>query len=69
MGAVLNAADEVAVEAFLSGKLSFLGISEVVCEVFERMLNVRSLTSLSDILEADVEARLVASKIIGEFSK
>ena len=69
MGAVLNAADEVAVEAFLSGRLSFLGISEVVCEAFERMLYARDMTSLEDIFATDAEARRIASKIIGEFSK
>ena len=68
MGAVLNAADEVAVEAFLSGRLSFLGISEVVCEVFERMLYAKDITSLEDIFNTDAEARLTASKIIGEIS-
>lgn len=68
MGAVLNAADEVAVEAFLSEKLSFLGISDVVCETFERMLYANELTSLEDIFCADAEARLTASKIIGEIS-
>ena len=68
MGAVLNAADEVAVEAFLSGRLSFLGISEVVCDAFERMLYAREYTMLEDIFIADREARLTASKIIGEIS-
>lgn len=68
MGAVLNAADEVAVEAFLSGRLSFIGISEVVCEVFERMLYAKDITSLEDIFNTDAEARLTASKIIGEIS-
>ena len=68
MGAVLNAADEVAVEAFLSGRLSVLGISEVVCDAFERMLYAREYTLLEDIFIADREARLTASKIIGEIS-
>ena len=69
MGAVLNAADEVAVEAFLAGRLSFLGISEVVGETFDRMLYARELTTLEDIFATDAEARCVASKIIGDFSK
>ena len=68
MGAVLNAADEVAVDAFLSGRLSFLGISRVVYETFERMLFAKEYTSLEDIFDADREARLLASKIIGEIS-
>ena len=68
MGAVLNAADEVAVDAFLSGRLSFLGISEVVSETFDKMLYAKSITSLDDIFGIDREARLLASKIIGEIS-
>ena len=68
MGAVLNAADEVAVDAFLSGRLSFLGISEVVSETFDKMLFAKEYTSLEDIFDTDREARLLASKIIGEIS-
>lgn len=37
MGAVLNAADEVAVSAFLDGRLSFVGIFDAVTSAFERM--------------------------------
>ena len=37
MPAIVNAADEVAVAAFLEEKLSFLGISEVVIKTYERM--------------------------------
>lgn len=64
MPAVLNASDEIAVSAFLSEKLSFLGISEVVSEVFALMSSKASVTSLEGIIEADREARIIASKII-----
>lgn len=37
MGAVLNAADEVAVSAFLAGRLSFVGIFRAVIDTFEKM--------------------------------
>jgi 1-deoxy-D-xylulose-5-phosphate reductoisomerase len=60
MPCVLNAANEVAVAAFLDGRLSFLGIPEVV----ERTLNDvqgRDARSLEELEAADAEARRVAS--------
>ena len=54
--AALNAADEIAVAAFLEGQLPFLGISEVIERVLARTAKVR-LNSIDDVLAADVEAR------------
>jgi 1-deoxy-D-xylulose-5-phosphate reductoisomerase len=54
--AALNAADEIAVAAFLEGQLPFLGISEVIERVLLRTAKVR-LNSIDDVLAADVEAR------------
>jgi 1-deoxy-D-xylulose-5-phosphate reductoisomerase len=56
----LNAADEVAVAAFLQGRLEFLGISRVVEHVLERMPRT-PLGSIEDVLAADAEARRLAS--------
>ena len=65
--ALLNAADEVAVGAFLSQGLSFLGISEVVSAVyFELEGRARSAGGLDEILSFDKEARELAEKFIGE---
>ncbi len=64
MGAVINAADEVAVEAFLKGKLSFLGISDTVIRTYERLIDGRSESSLDGILSYGAAARRVASEII-----
>ena len=64
MGAVLNAADEIAVSSFLSEKLSFLGISDTVEEVYEKMSFAKDYTSLDDILSADKESRRIATEII-----
>lgn len=61
--AVLNAADEVAVEAFLHGRLGFLGITEVVATTIE-MVEHRELASVEDVVEADREARSVAASFI-----
>ena len=55
----LNAADEVAVEAFLDRRLPFSGIARVIEGVLDRMPKVR-LNSISDVLAADGEARRLA---------
>ena len=64
MPAVVNAADEVAVEAFLSERLSFVGIDRVVSRVYEKMSGAASVTSLDGIIAADREARALARAII-----
>ena len=64
MPAILNAADEIAVAAFLDGRLSFIGISNVVEEVFDALSDCQRLTDLSDILLADKRARAVATERI-----
>ena len=61
---VLNAADEVAVEAFLSGRLGFLGIAEVVERTLSQFEH-RSIESLDDVRGADLEARDLASGFLG----
>ena len=62
--AVLNAANEVAVAAFLDRRLSFYGITEVVTEVVS-MLSMASMeTKLDGILEYDSLARVIAEEII-----
>jgi 1-deoxy-D-xylulose-5-phosphate reductoisomerase len=55
----LNAADEIAVAAFLEKRLPFLGISAVIEKVLEKMPRT-SLHSIADVLEADAEARRLA---------
>ena len=57
----LNAADEVAVAAFLERRLPFLGIAEVIERVLERTPRVR-FASMGDVLTADGEARRMAKE-------
>jgi 1-deoxy-D-xylulose-5-phosphate reductoisomerase len=61
--AVLNAANEVAVAAFLEGRLGFLGIPRVIEAVLERHAN-RPAHALAAVLEADRWAREVADKML-----
>ncbi|MDR3699907.1 MAG: 1-deoxy-D-xylulose-5-phosphate reductoisomerase [Candidatus Sulfopaludibacter sp.] len=59
----LNAADEVAVEAFLQGKIAFPAIAEVVAETLAR-IPVRHPRSIGEILEIDGESRLRARELV-----
>jgi 1-deoxy-D-xylulose-5-phosphate reductoisomerase len=67
MPAVLNAADEVAVAAFLDGRISFCQISEAVRRSFDALLGLRNVNSIDGLIEADKEARLTAEKFIKEY--
>jgi len=60
---VLNAADEVAVRAFLAGRLGLNDIPEVV-EGALQAVAVRPLEDLADLLAVDAEARAVASAAV-----
>ncbi len=53
---VLNAADEVAVAAFLEGSIPFTGIAAVIERVLEEM-PARPLTHFDDLFATDAEAR------------
>ncbi|MEO7208941.1 MAG: 1-deoxy-D-xylulose-5-phosphate reductoisomerase [Steroidobacteraceae bacterium] len=60
---VLNAANEVAVQAFLDRRLNFVGISTVIDKVLQR-LNSSPVKALGDVLEADAAARRLAVTMI-----
>jgi 1-deoxy-D-xylulose-5-phosphate reductoisomerase len=62
--ATLNAADEIAVEAFLAGKIPFPGIAATVAETLEQVPS-RQLTSIVELLELDRESRRIARQVIG----
>jgi 1-deoxy-D-xylulose-5-phosphate reductoisomerase len=62
--AVLNAADEIAVRAFLDGKIGFTSIPEIV----ERTLDavpLQQISTVADVQEVDAEARGVAGSWLG----
>ena len=62
--AVLNAANEVAVDAFLHKRLSFTGIFDVVGETVARLLGAARIDSVEDIFAYDAEARRVANELL-----
>lgn len=55
--AALNAANEVAVDAFLKGRINFSDITDTVIKVVEEMDDARNLRTLEEILACDEEAR------------
>jgi len=61
--AVFNAANEVAVDAFCEGKLSFLGITKLVSDVMDQH-QVITQPDLTQILESDQWARRHAAVLI-----
>ena len=57
--AILNAANEVAVEAFLNREISFLDIPRLISDVLSAQASVAANT-LDDVLSADIQARAAA---------
>jgi 1-deoxy-D-xylulose-5-phosphate reductoisomerase len=66
--AVLNAANELAVDAFLSGHIAFSGIWRVVEQTLQAHRPARA-DSLESVIEADAWARQEASRAMGETSR
>ena len=65
---ILNASNEIAVEAFLEGRIGFLDITKVV----EKTLNtieVHQMTCLTDVQEIDENARIVSGEIVEGLKK
>jgi 1-deoxy-D-xylulose-5-phosphate reductoisomerase len=60
---ILNAANEVAVEAFLSGRIGFLDIARIVEQTLARV-NRRPLANLEEVRDADGAARRHAAHVI-----
>lgn len=61
--AILNAANEVAVAAFLAGRISFLDMTVAIEETMQQVAGSPMLT-LEDVISADSAARICAGKIV-----
>ncbi len=64
MPCVMNASNEIAVEAFLDGRIGFYGMSSVIEKTMDRIAHIE-VPDLSDYRDADREARLFAESLIG----
>ena len=67
MPTVLNAANEIAVEAFLNEEIRFTDIPVIIERSMEQFV-VKPASTLEIILETDQQARVVAQKIIVELT-
>lgn len=65
--AVLNAANEVAVAAFLERRVAFLAIPNLIADVL-KSLPPNPVDGLEDVLEADAEARNITRELIAKAS-
>ena len=63
--AIVNGANEVAVAAFLDGKIKFLKIGELVTKALEN-IKEKDITCVEDVLSADEQAREYVRKLIDE---
>ena len=60
---VLNAANEIAVEAFLNDKIGFLNMSDLIDNCLEKITFVKN-PSLEDYIETDEQTRILAKKLL-----
>ena len=60
---ILNAANEIAVEAFLNEKIGFLNMSDLIDNCLEKITFVKSPT-IEDYIETDQQTRLLANKLL-----
>jgi 1-deoxy-D-xylulose-5-phosphate reductoisomerase len=67
MPAVLNAANEIAVEAFLDRRVKFTDISVIIESAMDKIA-VASADSLEIVLEIDQQTRTLAHQIIAEMN-
>lgn len=66
MPCIMNAADEVAVHAFLRNEISFLQIPDLIEKCMSK-INFVGNPTLSDYEATDIESRIVATELIGKF--
>ena len=63
LGAIFNAANEVAVKAFQEKQITFLNIYEVVSRTFHHFTG-SNISTMEDVFEYDQQARIQAEKVI-----
>ncbi len=63
-GAVLNGAKEVALEAFIEGRLSFLAMADITERVMDDLAHLPPAAEMDDVFSADSQARQRASQLM-----
>ena len=64
---ILNAANEVAVAAFLDGRIGFLAIVDTVSEALSRM-DLTKPQSIAEVIDIDCQTRAVANELMSEMA-
>lgn len=64
-GAVMNAAEEVAFQAFVAGRIGFLAMADIAEQVMDGLRHLPPASSMDDVFAADEEARRMAAGLIG----
>ena len=69
-GTVLNAANEIAVEAFLARRIGFLAIADIVEAILEGSVDLSAIAAgtVDDVFAIDSEARSRARSLLGRFA-
>ncbi|MNL37940.1 1-deoxy-D-xylulose 5-phosphate reductoisomerase [compost metagenome] len=65
-GAVMNAAEETAFNAFLEKRIGFLHMADIAEDVMEDMVGYGSAITMDDVFAADAEARRRAAEAIAQ---
>ncbi len=68
-GAVMNAAEEIAFNAFVAGRIGFLDMADIAEQVMDCMQGFGSARTMDDVFAADAEARRRAADVIAEKEK
>ena len=63
-GAILNAAEETAFDAFVEEKIGFLDMADVVETVMDAMVEGVPAATVADVYAADRQARRKAAEVI-----
>ncbi|MDQ5848059.1 MAG: 1-deoxy-D-xylulose-5-phosphate reductoisomerase [Pseudomonadota bacterium] len=63
--AVLNAANEIAVDAFLAGRLPFTGIARVIADTLDQV-SARPADDIAAVMAADAQARRAAVRVMAQ---
>jgi 1-deoxy-D-xylulose-5-phosphate reductoisomerase len=65
---VMNGSHEVALDAFIAGRIGFLDMASLVGETMERLDGLPEANNLDDIFEVDAHARRVGIELVKRFA-
>ena len=63
---VINAVNEVSVDAFLKGKIGYLDIYNLISEILDKT-DIKVVKKVEDIFEQDKQSRAMAMELIGTY--